>query len=77
MDKIVHDGEKKDIGLNKLEVAIHRIKIMLSDATPTLEFAKECIEEYGGKEVMLYNLRNALDAEKRAEESKERGRIWK
>ena len=43
---------------------------MLTEAIPTLEFAKECIEELGGKENMLYNLRNSFDY-------KEKGKIYK
>ena len=43
---------------------------MLNDAIPTLEFAKECIEELGGKENMLYNIRNSLD-------HKDKGKIHK
>ena len=70
VDKIVKDGKDKAIGLNNLEVSIHRIGEMLNDAIPTLEFAKECIEELGGKENMLYNLRNSLD-------HKDRGKIYK
>ena len=61
---------KKDIGLNNLEIAIRGIKSILIDATPTLEFAKECIEECGGKEAMLRNLRNGLDAEKGQKKAK-------
>ena len=70
VDKIVKDGESKAIGLNNLEVSIHRIGKMLNDAIPTLEFAKECIEELGGKENMLYNIRNSLD-------HKDKGKIHK
>ena len=77
VDKIVKDGERKAIGLNNLEVSIHRIGKVLNDAIPTLEFAKECIEELGGKENMLFNLRNSLDAERKAEEHKNKVQIQK
>ena len=75
VDKIVNDGEKKDEGLKKLELAIHGIEKMLSETIPTLKFAKECIEECGGKEVMLNNLMMGLEADKRKEESRKRGNI--
>ena len=64
------DGENKAIGLNKLEKTINKIGAILTEAIPTLEFAKECIEELGGKENMLYNLRKSIDY-------REKGKIHK
>ena len=49
---------------------INKIGTILTEVIPTLEFAKECIEELGGKENMLYNLRNSFDY-------REKGKIYK
>ena len=48
---------------------------MLSETIPTLEFAKDCIEECGGKRVMLNNIRMAMAEEKRRKASRDKGKI--